>query len=92
MTTRHPLRVVDLNPHVLAKMHIHHSALGGIKRGAANGRISLAVADHYREVDAGNVAIQIPDCRVRWFPGAARICAQSWSGHWRPSSLSQLHL
>lgn len=50
---------MDLNPHVPAKMHIHDSVLAGINRGAANGRISAAVADHYGEVAAGNVHIRI---------------------------------
>ena len=39
--------------------HIHDGGLGGINRGAANGRISAVVGDHYGEADAGNVSIQI---------------------------------
>ena len=42
-------------------MHIHNSALAGINQGAANGRISAAVADLCKEVAAENVSIQIWD-------------------------------
>src|ERR1035441_9086348 len=56
----HPLRSVNLNPHDTEKLHIHDSGLVGINRSAANDRISAAVADHEGEVDAGNMAIQIP--------------------------------
>ena len=53
MTTRHPLRSGDLNPHDPTKMHIHKSGLGGINRVAATSRISAVAADHEGEVDAG---------------------------------------
>ena len=55
------MQTVDLNPHYMVKMHIHDSALAGINRSAANGRISAAVADQCGEVDAGKVSIQIPN-------------------------------
>jgi len=60
MTTCRSLRTEHLQLHDPVKMHIHDSGLGGIKRGAANGGISAAVADHYEEINAGNVSIEIP--------------------------------
>jgi hypothetical protein len=55
-----PLRSGDLNGHDTVKMHIHDSGLAGINRGAAKGRISAAVADHYEEFDAGTCLSWIP--------------------------------
>lgn len=57
--TRHSLRIPMLNSHDPAKMHIQDTTLNGINRGAANDRISAAVADRHREDDAGNMSIQI---------------------------------
>ena len=50
--------------------------LAGINQGAANGRISDAVADHHGEVATENVSIQTPGCRL-WFLDADRTCARA---------------
>ena len=71
---------MDLNDHDPKKLHIHDSVQAGINRGAANGRISAVVGDHYGEADAGNVSIQVSGCRGRWFPGGKqdiRSCGTS---------------
>jgi hypothetical protein len=57
---------VDLNPHDTEKLHIHHTVLAGIHRGAANGRISAALVHHSWPLATFRMSMPIPDRKVRW--------------------------